>query len=220
MRALVEAVTLCAVVGLCLLAPALAGESLPLADHGGVAAEGLPADIVALLKETKDTYGSDALLLQLQLLHQAIRAGSILTAGVRVRGVEAHGAHRYLVFFVETGIIFNSRETHRRQRASRLWSEVVTPALERLRSCEVPAEGVAVELLYSHRPYRDLTELESTATQDPGRYQQLAVYLLRDDILSFLQHKIDARKLFSRSEAQVAGVAAGAFAATPADAAP
>jgi hypothetical protein len=203
MRASVAAVTFVAVVGLRPLAPGVASDSLPLPEDGIVASEGLPAEIMALLKETKDNYGSDALLLQLQLLHYAIRAGSTLTAGVRVRGVEAHLGHRYLVFFVETGIIFNSRETHRRQRVSRLWSEIVTPAVERLTSCEVPAEGIALELLYSHRLFRDAAELENTATEDPGRYQQLTVYLLRDDVLAFLKHDIDARKLFSRSEAQV-----------------
>lgn len=203
-----------AVVGFFPMPQGLAAEPIPLDDDGIVAGQSLPAEIVALLKETRETYGADALFLQLQLLHQVIHAGSILTAGVRVRGVEPHRAHRYLVFFVETGIIFNSRETHRRQRVNQLWTEIVTPVLERLKSCDVPADGVAVELLYSHRPYRDVAELENTATEDPGRYQQLDVYLLRDDILAFLQKKIDGRKLFSRSEARVEA-AADAAAASP-----
>jgi hypothetical protein len=205
MCALLQVVAFVVAVAVRALPHALADEPIPLRD--GVAAgpdlQGLPPDVVALLKETRETYGSDALLLQLQLLHEAIGAGSILTAGVRVRGVETYRTRRYLVFFVETGIVFNSRQTHRRERASRLWSEIVTPAIERLRTCDVPAEGIAVELLYSHRPYRDMAELENTAAEDPGRYQQMGVYLLRDDILAFLQKKIDRRKLFSRSEARI-----------------
>jgi hypothetical protein len=202
MRAFVVAVTF-VVVGLRPVAPGLASDSLPFPEDGIAASESLPEEILALLKETKEKYGSEALLLQLQLLQYAIRAGATLASGVRVRGVESHHGHRYLVFFVETGIIFNSRETDRRQRVNRLWRDIVTPALERLTSCEVPAEGVALELVYSHRPFRDAAELENTATQDPGRYQQLAVYLLRDDILAFLKNDIDGRKLLSRSEAQV-----------------
>ena len=214
MRTFLGTVTLCVAVGFPPLAPTLASESLPLDGGDVVADDGVPADVVALLKETKDTYGSDALLLQLKLLHQAIRAGSILTTGVRVRGVETQRAHRYLVFFVDTGIVFNSRRTDRRQRVDQLWTGIVTPALARLKTCDVPAEGVAVELLYSHRPYRDVAELERTATEDPGRYQQLDVYLLRDDILAFLQKKIDGRRLFSRSAARVAAAPLGGSAAT------
>ena len=135
-----------------------------------------------------------------------------LKSSIHCSGVGLHSGDKISMSLhpadVDTGIVFNSRLTDRRRRADELWTGVVTPALERMKTCDVPAEGVGVELLFSHRPYRDAAELERTATEDPGRYQQLDVYLLSDDILAFLQKKIDGRRLFSRSAARVEGASA------------
>lgn len=159
-------------------------------------------DIAELLRDTRERYGADAVILQVQLLQYAVQAGSILPAGVRVRGVEVHNTHRYVVFSVETGMIFNSRDSTQQSRMHRVWSDIVIPTLGRLTTCDVPADGIALELSYFHRPYQRSTELQETAESNPGRGERAALHLLRRDILAFRRQQIDAPELFSRSSAR------------------
>jgi len=192
----------------CILVPVPGrAEPLPSARETTIlGASAVPPEILALLEQTRNSYGPDAVVLQLQLLHHAIHAGSILPAGVRVAGIEAHRAQRYLVYGVETGIVFNSSGVDRRQRVSRLWSGIVLEALGRLETCEVPADGIAVELTYFHRPYQRIEEIEDTVRENPGQDERAAFYIRRSDILSFRQHDIDASELSSRSHARVDGL--------------
>ena len=184
---------------------AAANPPLPLEGEDILASPGLTPEILALLKDTKEKYGSDALLLQVQLLHRAIQAGSILPAGVRVRGVEAEGDHRYLVFYVETGIVYHTEQTSAGRRLDRVWAEVVVPAVGALTSCDVPGDGIALEITYAHRSYEDPEELARTVVDGPGESERLWVRLLRQDLLAFARKEIDGRKLFARSGPRLNG---------------
>ncbi len=200
-----------------LLAPlAVHGEPPPDRGPAAILGHGVPPEISALLRKTRDAYGADAVALEVELLQRAVQADSILPAGVRVRGVEARGAYRYLVFHVETGIVFNSERTDGDRRLEQLWSDIVLPVLERVSAYEVPGDGIALELSYSYRPYSTLAALTESVSQDPGRPESAALYLLRRDVLAFRQRKIGARELRERADAQVGGSpAAPPFPTTP-----
>jgi hypothetical protein len=186
------------------LAPVAAyAEPVPAEDPVGVFGHGVSPEVLALLRETRETFGADAVTLQVQLLHRVVQADSILTAGVRVRGVEPHGAHRYLVFFVETGIVFNSDRTDGAQRLDQLWSSIVLPVLRQVSGYEVPGDGIALEFTYGHRSYASIAELTDSVSQNPGRPESAALYLLRGDILAFRGEEIGAAELRRRSEASV-----------------
>jgi hypothetical protein len=166
-------------------------------------------DVLALLAETRNTYGPDALALQVRLLHAVVHAESIRSAGVRVTGVEPHGTHRYLQYFVETGIVFETRRTDRRERVRHLWEGIVLPVVGALETCDVPADGIALELEYTHRSYRNREELEETVEVEPGLRERVILRLLRPDILALRHGTIDGARLFSRSGARVEHPAAG-----------
>ena len=158
-----------------------------------------PPEIAALLRKTTDAYGADAAALQVEFLHQVVHAGSVLPAGVRVRGLERHGTYHYLLFFVETGIVFNSGQSDPAGRRRQLWADVVAPVLGRWPSYDVPADGIAVELHYTHRSYVSSEQLADTVLTDPGVPEATAVFLLRNDILAFRAQRFDADDLFDRS---------------------
>jgi hypothetical protein len=198
------------VVLVCVLVPVLACAEPPVPDALGVfGTSNVPAEIVGLLQKNSETYGPDAVLLQIQLLHHAIQAGSILSAGVQIHGIEPHRAQRYLLYRVDTGIVFNTQRTNRRQRVDRVWSGIVLPALARLDTYKIPADGIAFDLAYHHRLYRDMGELENTVHQDPGQGERAAFYLLRLDLLAFGRHEIDASALLARSKTRVDGALLG-----------
>jgi hypothetical protein len=185
---------------------AAANPPLPLEGDEILATPGLAPEILALLKETKEKYGADALLLQMQLLQRAIQAGSILPAGVRVRGVEAEGDHRYLVFYVETGIVYHTEQTSAGRRLDHVWTEVVVPAVGALTGCDVPGDGIAVELTYTHRSYADAEELARTVADRPGVSEQLWVRLLCQDLLAFTRKEFDGPRLFALSGPRLNGM--------------
>jgi len=165
----------------------------------------LSAEIVSLLQETRNTYGEDALILQLQLLRNAIHADSILAAAIRVDGVQSHANRRYLAYTVETGIVFHTTRVDQQKRIEHVWNRVVLPSLTPLRACDVPADGVAIELSYFHRPYADAAELDSTVQEDSGQGERVAFYLLRDDIVAFNDTKLSAARLYERAHPIVDG---------------
>jgi hypothetical protein len=192
----------------CLLGPpSVSAEPRPGTGQGGLPGDAsIPPEILALLSETRDTYGPDAVVLQVQLLHHAIHAGSILPAGVRVTGFETKERQGYVVFAVETGIVFSTDRVSRRGRVGHLWSSVLMPALSRLGTYELPGDGIATEFAYFHRSYDSTTELQETVQDDPGRIDRTTFYIRHSDILAFRRRELDAAGLYSRIHARVDGV--------------
>jgi hypothetical protein len=189
----------------CFLGPlSVSAEPPPWADQGGLAGDAsIPPEILALLNETRDTHGPDAVVLQMQLLHHAIHADSILAAGVQVTGIEKKEMHKYLVFAVETGIVFNTHRVDRRGRVSHLWSRVLIPALRRLGTYDVPGDGIATEFAYFHRSYDSTAELQDTVRDEPGRIERTTFYVRHPDILAFRRGELDTAGLYSRSHTRV-----------------
>jgi hypothetical protein len=86
---------------------------------------------------------------------------------------------------------------------------VVLPSLAPLRACDVPADGVAIELSYFHRPYEDSAHLLSTVQEDNGQGERVAFYLLREDILAFNDKTLPAARLYERTHPIVDGTPFG-----------
>lgn len=188
----------------CALAPTPSpAESPTQTTEGILGTPGAPREVVDLLRDTGKQYGPDAVSLQVQLLHYALQAGSILPAGVRIRGVEERDAHRYLVFLVDTGIVFNSRESTQQTRMDRIWSDIVIPTIGRLTACNIQADGITLEMTYFQRPYRHSIELQQTVESNPGRGERVSLRLLCRNILAFRRADLDGSVLFSRSGARV-----------------
>ena len=92
-----------------------------------------PQDVSRLLRKVRKRHGEDAVVIQTHLLLNAMQKGSVLATGVRVDRVEEALGKRYLLFVVETGMIFDDSTRDREARAQVLWASVMEPTLERLK---------------------------------------------------------------------------------------
>lgn len=151
------------------------------------------------LRELQRKYGSDAVLMEGALLGQAIRSGSIVDAVISVDGVEERNGKRFLAFKLETGIIYNDREVAANERSTRAWIEVVEASLRQFRKPSVPADGVAVVVSYTHKPYADLADLHEHLKEGHGEPEAVAFYLLVSDIVDLNTDRITSQQLIDRS---------------------
>jgi len=172
-------------------------------------------EILDSLHALQRRYGSDAVLMQGHLLGQAIRSGSILEAVISVSGVEEHNGKRFLTFNLETGIIYNDREVAPRERSVRAWSEIVEVTLRQFHKPSVPADGVAVVVSYTHKPYADLTDLHAHLKETHGEPEAVAFYILIPDIVDLNADRITPQQLIDRSTVLVNGAPAHLVLASP-----
>jgi hypothetical protein len=172
-------------------------------------------EILDSLHSVQRKYGSDAVLMQGHLLGQAIRSGSILEAVISVSGVEEYSGKRFLTFKLETGIIYNDREVAPHERSVRAWSEIVEVTLRQFHQPSVPADGVAVVVSYTHKPYADLTDLHAHLQETHGEPEAVAFYVMVPDIVALNAKRITAQQLIDRSIVLVNGVPAHLTLAPP-----
>ena len=172
-------------------------------------------EILDSLHALQRKYGSDAVLMQGHLLGQAIRSGSILEAVISVSGVEEHNGKRFLTFKLETGIIYNDREVAPHERSARAWSEIVEVTLRQFHRPSVPADGVAVVVSYTHKPYADLTDLHEHLKENHGEPEAVAFYVLVPDIVDLNADRITPQQLIDRSTVLVNGAPAHLALAPP-----
>ncbi|MFQ5667827.1 MAG: hypothetical protein ACE5I7_15550 [Candidatus Binatia bacterium] len=168
------------------------------------------------LRDVRNKYGADAVFMEGQLLAEAIRNGSVLTASVRVSGMEDRGGKRFLGFKLDTGIVYNDRELTSAARWARAWSDVIEGTLRTLRSVAVPADGVAIVLRYTHKAYADEADLRAHLGEGPGESEAAAFYLLARDVSELIAGHITARQLLERSAVSVNGVETSITRAPPA----
>src|SRR5262249_17894479 len=98
------------------------GEGLPWG--GGTP----PAELFKLLQDLDRQYGPDTVTLVSWLLDAATRSGSVLTASVQVSGNESREDVKFLVFQVDTGIIFNTQTVDQNGRLAVLWDKILAKA--------------------------------------------------------------------------------------------
>jgi hypothetical protein len=184
-------------------ARAAAPEPLPsgLDEMGGAS----PAEVARALRKIRHHYGDDAIVIQTQLLINAMRNGSIRATQVGVDGVRAHEDKRYLVFVVDTGLIFDTATRDETTRVHMLWETIMAPTLEHLaQGLRVPADGIKVVLRYHHRPYRNREELRVNI-DEPGTPEETDFYVLGPDIDAILMRSETPHSLITRARVTVDG---------------
>jgi hypothetical protein len=172
-------------------------------------------EIVDALHDLQRKYGSDAVLMEGHLLGQAVRSGSILEAVISVTGVEERNGKRFLAFKLETGIIYNDRELAPHERSARAWTDIVETTLRKFHKPSVPADGIAILISYTHKPYTDFSDLRAHLNEGHGEPEALAFYVLVPDIVELNAERITAQQLIDRSTFLLNGEPARLLLAAP-----
>ena len=172
-------------------------------------------EIVDALHDLQRKYGSDAVLMEGHLLGQAVRSGSLLEAVISVTGVEERNGKRFLAFKLETGIIYNDRELAPHERSARAWTDIVEATLRKFQKPSVPADGIAVLISYTHKPYADLSDLRAHLHEGHGEPEAVAFYMLVPDIVDLNADRITGQQLIDRSTFLLNGEPAHLQLATP-----
>ena len=174
-----------------------------------------PTDLSRALAKVRRHYGDDAIVIESQLLVNAMRSGSVRATEVSVDGVRPHENKRYLVFVVDTGIIFDSATRDEMTRIHMLWETIMAPTLEHVHALRVPADGIAVTMRYHHRPYQRLEEVRADVGR-PGTAEETAFYLLGPDVDALAVQSETPHTLLRRAHVTVDG-ATRTLAAPPAE---
>jgi len=182
---------------------AAAPEPLPSGlDEMGSAS---PTEVSRALRKIRHHYGDDAIVIETQLLINAMRNGSIRATSVGVDGIRPHEDKRYLVFVVETGLIFDTATRDETTRIHMLWETIMAPTLEHLaQGLRVPADGIKVALHYHHRPYKTREELRLNL-DEPGTPEETDFYVLGPDIDEILMQRETTHSLITRAHVTVDG---------------
>ncbi|MGH7964015.1 MAG: hypothetical protein ACRERD_19705 [Candidatus Binatia bacterium] len=151
-----------------------------------------------LLQELNQQYGPDAVALLGSLLNATIYSGSVLTATVRVHGTEMRQDGNFLIFRVETGIIFNSRTHNKTSRLTTLWAKILEKAFAQMTTMKVPADGVMVDLLYYQKSYPETDELHKHV-DEPGTIEEAKFYFPVESLRAFLNQELPAPALLART---------------------
>ncbi len=164
-------------------------------------------EILGLLGEIYQQYGADAVTLLGWLLDATVRSGSLLTASIKVEGMERHQKHAFLAFRVETGLIFNTLALDRNGRLNALWQKILVPTFAQLDTLAIPADGVLIHFLYHHRPYQNAEELRRSLDH-VGTPEEARFYFLRRDLESYFKKSLSAQDLIQQSLITVNGLPA------------
>ena len=154
--------------------------------------------VLELMKQNRQKYGDDAALLQGLLLTHSLQGEAVLTTESTIVGFEEHEGHKYVAFHVASGVILNDKSLDREQRLERIWHIVVERTLLRYPKFTAPADGVAIEIEYNHRPYQQLADLYNEA-EDTGAVERAKFYMLSSDLDDFLAHQMGTQDFLERS---------------------
>jgi hypothetical protein len=184
----------------CGIARLALGEPLPHATP-----RGLSPDILRALEDVGRRYGADAVSIEGFLMGHAIENGSVLETSVRVVGIEERADKTYLVFALDTGIVYNDRELNAAGRLGRTWSRIVERTLRRFRRVDVPADGIGFLITYAHKPYRDEAELRAHLSESAGEAEHASFYLLRADVADLTSNRITGQDLADKAAVFIDG---------------
>jgi len=193
-----------AVVGLVARTVLAQAPPPPLTDEAAATHKAM----IALLGDVQKKYGADAVMFEGHLLGHAVRSGSILAAEVSVPGFEERAGKRYLTFKIDTGIVYNDRDVDAPSRPARVWSDIIEATLRKFRTLTLPADGVAVRVGYTHKPYADEDEVRAHATEDSGTPETVVYFLLLADVSELIAERLTGQQLLDRSAVLVNDAAA------------
>lgn len=194
-----------ALVAMGALAVCAAGtEPAPLPSAAGEIPGATRDDVVRALRKVHHKYGEDAVVIESQLLINAMRSGSVRASAVSVDGVKQDHDKRYLGFVIETGLVFDTQTRDVMARIRMLWATIMTPTLERLTALRVPADGIKVAMSYHHRPYRSQNDLRASIDH-PGTPEEIAFYVLARDVDALVTRNVTAPNLIARARVTVDG---------------
>ena len=159
----------------------------------------LPPEVLKLLQDLNRQYGPDTVTLVSWLLDAATHSGSVLTASVRVTGNEAREDGTFLVFQIETGLIFNTRVVDQSGRLTVLWNKILAQAFAHLDTLQIPADGVMIDLLYHHKAFAETDDL-SAHVDEPGPVEEAKFYFPGDPLRAFLDKKLSSPALLARTQ--------------------
>ncbi|HSD10535.1 MAG TPA: hypothetical protein VLF14_06110 [Candidatus Binatia bacterium] len=154
--------------------------------------------VLELMKGNRQKYGEDAALLQGLLLTHSLQGQAVLTTESTIVGFEEHEGHKYVAFRVASGVVLNDKSFDREQRLERIWHIIIERTLLRYPKFTAPADGVAIEIEYNHRPYQQLADLYNEA-DDTGAVERAKFYMLSSDLSEFLAHQIETQDFLERS---------------------
>jgi hypothetical protein len=152
-----------------------------------------------LLQDLNKQYGPDTVTLVSWLLDAAARSGSVLTTSVQVNGNETREDAKFLVFQVDTGIIFNTRTMNQNGRLAVLWDKILAKAFTHLETLRVPADGVVVTLLYHSKSFPETDDL-SEHVDEPGPIEEAKFYFRTDPLQAYLHKELSPQTLLARSQ--------------------
>lgn len=189
--------------------PAATGDSVPTPAADDTAPTPVVGDeakgaLIHLMRENRAKYGDDATVLQGMLMMSAVAAEAVLATESAIRGFEEREGHRFVTFRLASGVVFNDRTHDARERLRKVWTGILERTFASYKTFKVPADGIAVEIEYSHRPYADMSELYQTI-DDAGAKEQAKFYLLSSDLNQFLTNEVRAHELLGRSRVFVDG---------------
>jgi hypothetical protein len=154
--------------------------------------------VLELMKQNRQKYGDDAALLQGLLLTHSLQGEAVLTTESTIVGFEEHEGHKYVAFRVASGVVLNDKSLDREQRLERIWHIVIERTLLRYPKFTAPADGLAIEIEYNHRPYQQLADLYNEA-EDTGAVERAKFYMLSSDLGDFLAHQMGTQDFLERS---------------------
>jgi hypothetical protein len=157
--------------------------------------------VLELMKANTQKYGSDAALLQGLLLTHSLQGDAVLTTESTILGFEESDGRKYLGFRVESGVVLNDKTMDRDRRLERIWHVVLERTLLKYPKFSAPADGLAVEIRYNHRPYDRLSEVGQS--DDVGPLERAKFYLLSNDLDAFLAHRMGPQALLGHSRVLV-----------------
>ena len=185
------------VLSLLLAGPAVAAgfEDLPKDLPAGGADQ--RRAVLQLMRQNREKYGDDAALLQGLLLTHSLQGKAVLSTESTILGFEDVGGTKYVAFRVASGVVLNDKALDRDQRLERIWHVVLERTLLQYPEFRAPADGLAVEIHYNHRPYDRIADLYDDDNE--GVVERAKFYMLSPDLADFLAHRIGAQDFLARS---------------------
>ena len=154
--------------------------------------------VLQLMKANTEKYGSDAALLQGLLLTHSLQGEAVLTTESTILGFEESAGRKYLGFRVASGVVLNDNEMDRDRRLERIWHVVLERTLMKYPKFNAPADGLAVEIRYNHRPYERLADVGQT-DDDFGPEERAKFYMLSADLEEFLAKRMGPQDFLGRA---------------------